>query len=199
MLGAGLARAKSFNANAWTQNIQIEIQTGFFLCHFAPWRLCVKSVLQICRLKRVKRNDLQCFHAARRNWGKTVNNVASSHWFSVNFGKYSGHWNDLPVDSDELISLVAPRPVFLNGGTGDQWADPHGAFLAAVAAGPTYRLLGRKDLGSTQMPQPDTALTSGDVAFRYHAGGHTDVPDWPIFLQFAQRYLKKPGGQTIRH
>jgi len=136
---------------------------------------------------------------SRRNFGETVDNVATSHWFAPNFHKYAGHWNALPVDSDELIALVAPRPIFLNGGTGDQWADPHGAFLAAVAAGPVYRLLGKKDLGSTQMPAPDTALTSGDIAFRYHNGPHTDVPDWPAFLQFAQRYLKTPDGETGNH
>ncbi len=125
----------------------------------------------------------------RRNFGETVDNDAGSYWADGNFRKYAGHWNDLPVDSHELIALVAPRPVFLNGGTGDQWADPHGSFLAAVAAGPVYRLLGKKDLGSTAMPGPDEALTSGELAFRYHNGPHTDSLDWPAFLQFAQRYL----------
>jgi hypothetical protein len=128
---------------------------------------------------------------SRRNWGETVDNVASSHWATPNFRKYAGHWNDLPVDSNELIALVAPRPVFLNGGTGDQWADPHGAFLAAVAAGPVYRLLGKNDLGTTEMPAPDTAAMTGELAFRYHNGPHSDAPDWPAFLQFAQRYLKR--------
>jgi hypothetical protein len=127
---------------------------------------------------------------SRRNYGQTLDNIAGSHWMAVNFRKYASHWNDLPVDSPELIALVAPRPIFLNGGTGDQWADPHGAFLAAVAAGPVYRLLGKKDLGSTQMPEPDGALVSGDIGFRYHAGPHTDTLDWPVFLQFAQWYLK---------
>ena len=124
---------------------------------------------------------------SRRNWGETVDNIASSHWMAANFRKYAGHWGDLPVDSHELIALVAPRPVFLNGGTQDQWADPHGAFLAAVAAGPVYRLLGKKDLGTTDMPAPDTALVEGELAFRYHAGGHTDAIDFPAFLKFAQR------------
>jgi hypothetical protein len=130
---------------------------------------------------------------SRRNWGETTDNIASSYWMAANFRKYGGHWNDLPVDSDELLALVAPRPLFLNGGTGDAWADPHGAFLAAVAAGPVYRLLGKKDLGSTEMPKPDEALMSGDIAFRYHNGPHSDLPDWPAFLEFAQRYLKGPG------
>jgi hypothetical protein len=127
---------------------------------------------------------------SRRNWGETVDNISGSHWMAANFRKYAGRWGDLPVDSNELIALVAPRPVFLNGGTEDQWADPHGAFLAAVSAGPVYRLLGKKDLGSTQMPEPDGALLSGDIAFRYHAGGHTDTIDWPAFLQFASRHFK---------
>ena len=61
--------------------------------------------------------------------------------------------------------------------------------MAAVAAGPVYRLLGKKDLGATEMPAPDTALVSGEIAFRYHTGGHSDLQDWPAFLEFAQRYL----------
>ena len=127
---------------------------------------------------------------SRRNYGQTLDNIAGSHWVAENLHQYAGHWNDLPVDSNELIALVAPRPIFLNGGTGDQWADPHGAFLAAVSAGSVYRLLGKKDLGSTDMPAPDGALVSGDIGFRYHAGPHTDSLDWPAFLQFAERYLK---------
>lgn len=136
---------------------------------------------------------------SRRNFGETVDNVASSHWFAGNFRKYAAHWNDLPIDANELIALVAPRPVFLNGGTGDQWADPNGAFLAAVSAGQVYRLLGKKDLGSRDMPAPDTALTAGELAFRYHAGPHSDAPDWPAFLQYAQRYFKTPANPAPAH
>jgi hypothetical protein len=28
------------------------------------------------------------------------------------------------------------------------------------------------------------------VAFRQHSAGHTDVPNWPTFLDFAARHLK---------
>jgi hypothetical protein len=132
---------------------------------------------------------------SRRNFGETLDNDAGSYWAAGSFHKYAGRWNDLPVDSNELIALVAPRPVFLNGGTGDPWADPHGSFLAAVSAGSVYRLLGKKDLGSSEMPAPDNALTSGELAFRYHAGPHTDALDWPFFIPFAQRYLKTRSSQ----
>jgi hypothetical protein len=135
----------------------------------------------------------------RRNWGETVENVASSgeyHWMSGNFLKYAGplNWNDLPVDAHELIALCAPRPVFISAGStnGDAWVDAKGMFMAAAAAGPVYRLLGKKDLGTVEFPPIETALIDGDVAFRQHSGGHTDAPNWPTFLTFASRYVKGP-------
>jgi hypothetical protein len=133
----------------------------------------------------------------RRNWGELVENVASTgeyHWMAGNFLKYAGHWNDLPVDSHELIALCAPRPVLITGGitNGDAWVDAKGMFMAAVGAGPVYTLLGKKDLGTTVMPPVGTALIDGDVAFRQHNGGHTDALNWPTFLKFAGRYLSGP-------
>jgi len=131
----------------------------------------------------------------KRSWGETIDNVAGTseyHWMAGNFLKYAGHWNDMPTDAHELIALVAPRPVFNTGGTKDQWSDPHGEFLASLAADPVYRLLGKNGLGTTEMPAPDVSLTSGENAFREHEGGHTDAPDWPVFLQFAQRYFNAP-------
>ena len=132
----------------------------------------------------------------RRDWGEIVENLAASgeyHWMAGNFIKYAGplHWNDLPVDSHELIALCAPRPVFISSGStnGDAWVDPKGMFLAAVGAGPVYRLLGKKDLGTTEFPPIETALTNGEIAFRQHGGGHTDGPNWPVFLEFATKYL----------
>ncbi len=129
---------------------------------------------------------------SRRNWGETTDNIAGSYWMAANFRKYGGHWNDLPVDAPELIALVAPRPAFITGATQDPWADPHGEFMAAVAAGPVYRLLGKKDLGSTEMPAPNVALVSGDIAFRKHIGPHSDLPDWPVFLDYAAKYFRPP-------
>jgi hypothetical protein len=130
----------------------------------------------------------------RHDVGESVDNVCSSggyHWMAGNFLKYGGHWDQLPVDQHELIALVAPRPVFVTGGTQDLWSDPVGEFKACVAAGPVYRLLGARDLGTSDLPAPDVGLTSGDIAFRLHAGGHTDLPDWPTFLGFADKYFSK--------
>jgi hypothetical protein len=135
----------------------------------------------------------------RRNWGEVVENVAGSgeyHWMAGNFIKYSGplNWGDLPVDSHELVAMCAPRPVFISGGAtnGDGWVDAKGMFMAAAGAGPVYKLLGKKDLGTTEFPPIETTLIDGDVAFRQHSSGHTDAPNWPTFLTFASRYYQGP-------
>lgn len=131
---------------------------------------------------------------SRRDWGETVDDMAQNFaWqFAPALQKWPGRWNEMPVDAHMLIALSAPRPMFITGGTKDQWADPVGEYLATVAAGPVYRLLGKKDLGTSQ-PQPplDTPLTSGDLGFHYHTGGHTATPeDWRAFLVFLDKYFK---------
>ena len=130
---------------------------------------------------------------ARRDYGETIDDIAANFpWqFAGHFQKYIGHWNEMPVDAHELIALNAPHPVFIIGGTGDQWSDPRGEFLAEVAAGPVYRLLGLKDLGTTNFPPPDTPLIAGDLGWNYHTGPHAILPeDWQAFLDFADKYLK---------
>ncbi len=133
----------------------------------------------------------------RRNAGETVENLAADgeyHWMAGNFLKYAGPltWDDLPVDSHELIALCAPRPVFISSGDkGDSWVDARGMFMAASAAGPVYRLLGIKDLGTDLFPPVGQALTEGEIAFRQHSGGHTPGPNWPVFLDYAGRYFNK--------
>jgi hypothetical protein len=134
---------------------------------------------------------------ARRHYGEQLENIAGAgeyHWMAGSYLKYAGPLTpaDLPVDSHELIALCAPRPVFIGGGTndgGDAWADVRGTFLAEAAAGPVYKLLGARDLGTGTFPPVGSALVSGDLGFRQHPGGHTPIPDFPTFLSFASRYL----------
>ncbi len=136
----------------------------------------------------------------RRNYGELVENVAGTqeyHWMAGNFIKYGAdplHWNDMPVDQHELVAMCAPRPVFISGGApnGDAWVDAKGMFMATAAAQPVYALLGKKTMGTNDFPAMETPLIDGDIAFRQHSGGHTDVPNWPTFITFASRYLNAP-------
>ncbi len=147
----------------------------------------------------------------RRNWGEQVENLTGSgeyHWMAGNFLKYgaadavfgSKNAGDIPVDSHQLIALCAPRLVFISHGIperGDaKWLDHQGSYMAAVAAGPVFRLLGAKDLGTPtddykieKMPAVNVSMLDGHLAWRQHDGGHTDGPNWQYFIPWADKFL----------
>jgi lysophospholipase L1-like esterase len=151
----------------------------------------------------------------RRDFGELLENLAGRggyHWMAGNFLKYAAEESkfgkktvaDLPVDQHELIALCAPRLCFISYGVpegkpfGDpNWVDAHGSFMAAVLAGPAYRLLGKKDLGTKgdyltdKMPAVNT-LIGGELAWRQHSGGHTNVPNFPTFFEWAGKYISTP-------
>jgi lysophospholipase L1-like esterase len=144
----------------------------------------------------------------RHFFGEAVENLAGGeyYWMAGNFMKYGASdppktAADLPVDSHELIALCAPRPCFISHGIvehGDaKWIDARGSFMAAVLAGPVYRLLGKRDLGTpgdylTDPMPPVGTLIGGELAWRQHEGGHDLTPNWPAFFDWVQRYIKAP-------
>jgi hypothetical protein len=152
----------------------------------------------------------------RHIFGELLENVSGKgeyHWMAGNYLKYGAEEAgfgkktaaDLPVDQHELIALCAPRLCFISNGVpegkpfGDpNWIDAHGSFMATVLAGPAYRLLGKKDLGTPgdyltdKMPEVNT-LIGGELAWRQHDGGHTNVPNFPAFFEWAGKYITTPG------
>jgi hypothetical protein len=110
--------------------------------------------------------------------------------FAENYGKYTEDISKFPVDSHMLIALMAPRPLLLQTGDRDTWSDPKGEFLAAVAGGPVYKLLGQQDLGTTHMPAASQPILN-TLGYYMHAGGHGTIPaDWGVFLQFLEKHLQ---------
>jgi lysophospholipase L1-like esterase len=153
----------------------------------------------------------------RRNWGEAVENLTGSgeyHWMAGNFLKYgaaeavfgSKNAGDLPVDAHELIALCAPRLTFISYGVpekGDaKWLDHQGSYMASVAAGPVFRLLGARDLGTTddyrteKMPPIHVGLLDGQLAWRQHDGGHTDGPNWQYFIVWADKFFSRVPAAT---
>ncbi len=151
----------------------------------------------------------------RRVFGEAVESLTGGeyYWMAGNYMKYGASESafgsksgcDLPVDSHDLIALCAPRFAFVSYGIpekGDaKWLDHQGSYMAVVAAGPVYKLLGAKDIGVSnnylieKMPAVNTGLLDGELAWRQHDGGHTDAPNFKYFIPWASRlmkYEKKP-------
>lgn len=147
----------------------------------------------------------------RRNFGEAVENLTGSgeyHWMAGNFLKYgaaessfgSKNASDLPVDAHELIALCAPRLTFISYGIPERgdanWLDHQGSYMATVAAGPVFRLLGAHDIGDTndyhvaKMPGVNTGLLDSELAWRQHDGGHEDRSNMKYFIAWADKFIK---------
>lgn len=131
---------------------------------------------------------------SRRDYGETIAHLTAPtrypYQFAKNYAKYAGFPDTAPMDANLLIALVAPRPLLLQTGSTDFWSDPKGEFLAEVAAGPVYELLGKQGLGSDVWPAAQTPIFSNGLNYYMHAGGHGMVPsDWDIYLQFLKANL----------
>ena len=131
---------------------------------------------------------------SRRNYGETVKHITDStryeYQFARNYQSYSDRVTELPFDGHMLISLIAPRPLLLQTGSTDYWSDPKGEYLAAVAASPVWKLFGKDGLATDHYPAAGEPVLS-TLGYSMHEGRHGILPyDWPIFLQFMQRYLK---------
>ena len=148
----------------------------------------------------------------RRNWGEAVENLTGGehYWMAGNFMKYGASEatfgsmspGDIPVDSNDLIALCAPRLTFISYGIpekGDaKWLDHQGSFMATVDAGRVFTLLGAKgivvdqDYRTAKMPPVNQGMLDGQLAWRQHDGGHTDAPNMKWFIEWANKFIGRP-------
>jgi hypothetical protein len=124
--------------------------------------------------------------------GETVEllNTRFPYWFCGNFKQYNGRDADLPFDQNEVLALIAPRPLYIASAILDENADPQGEFLGALAVTPVYRFLGNAGLPTTVWPAVNQPVL-GRVSYHVRSGAHsvTDF-DWEQYLRFANAYVK---------
>lgn len=130
---------------------------------------------------------------SRRMFGETIARITDAfpHWFTARYPSYSGREAELPVDQHMLLSLAAPRALYVASANEDLWADPRGEFLSLAATSPVYALWREPAIGPDQMPALDTPFVAGRRAYHVRTGVHNLTPyDWTQFASFAERVYR---------
>lgn len=97
----------------------------------------------------------------------------------------------LPFDQHALLSLVAPRALFLASAENDLWADPVGSYLALASAARVWDVEQGADNAPwpdpQEMWQPGRQIVRGRLGHHLRPGGHDMLPmDWRLFLNFVE-------------
>lgn len=148
------------------------------------------------RFSMVISNDSGCGGAAlsRRRFGETVNRINHSfpHWFCDAFNQYNNQEDNLPFDQHTLLSLIAPRPLYIASAEEDQWADPKGEFLSARSASEVYDLYRLPSLSNYEMPEVNKPINNRQVAYHVRSGVHDiTLYDWEQYVKFADHHFGK--------
>jgi hypothetical protein len=140
------------------------------------------------RIKAVFANQSGCGGAApaAHPVGETLAQMAERfpHWTIPS----SHSAADLTFDQHHLLSLIAPRAVYLAGARADLWSDPIGSFAAlqeAASFWQTDRVVDWVWPLAQETWQSCGPVRNGPLGYHLRPGGHDLLPyDWRQFLEF---------------
>ena len=110
-------------------------------------------------------------------------------WFSPRFRQWWGRDLEMPFDQHWMLSLIAPRLLFVSSATDDAWAGQRGEFMSCRLASPAWRLYGKSGLVEDGFPPPGQPLLEGSIGYHLRDGVHAlTMDDWRAYLDFADRH-----------
>lgn len=130
---------------------------------------------------------------SKRSYGETVEAVNRfTHWFAPNFQQFNGREEKLHFDQHMLVSLIAPRAIYIASANRDLWADPRGEFLSLAYSSPVYGLWSYPAIEADAMPPLDKPLHCGPRGYHVRPGIHNLTPaDWHNFMDLSDKIWKR--------
>jgi len=146
------------------------------------------------RIQLVAPNNSGCGGAAifRGKKGEHIKNISVTDWFCDKFRDYSEREEFLPVDQHMVLSLVAPRYLYVTDSILDEWADPDAELLACKLASPAYELYGLHGLVmDDEAPVLNKVYQNGHIAFHVKEGDHSQLKfDWDNLMDYFEDIIE---------
>ena len=94
-------------------------------------------------------------------------------------------------DQHMLLSLIAPRLLYVDSASNDDWADPAAEFLSACLASEVYELYGSEGVENKKMPAENQFLHEGNIAYHLKRGDHSiNDFDWALYVDYLLKKYK---------
>ena len=140
-------------------------------------------------------NNSGCAGAAqfRTMRGEDIEKITKRfpYWFSRNFQSFRGNDSLLLVDQEMLLSLIAPRPLYVASASKDSWADPQGEYLSFYKSQAVYSMYDFALDLPYKFPSAGEQVIQGNLAYHLRAGDHDIFAwDWERYIAFAKNRLK---------
>lgn len=133
-------------------------------------------------------NNSGCMGAAilRGKKGEHAKQINVSDWFNDKFHEFDEREEFLPMDQHFVLSLVAPRYLYVADSILDEWADPDAELLACKLATPVYELYGERGIVmDDKNPVVNKVYQKGRIAFHVKEGDHSQTMfDWEALLDY---------------
>lgn len=129
---------------------------------------------------------------SRGKKGETIRQINTNfpHWFTDNYKAFNDKEYDMPFDQHMLLSLIAPRLLYVSSATEDDWADPESEFLSLSCACESYHIFDSQGVHDHSFPSPDKPIVGDRVGYHLRTGEHDLLKyDWMCFLDFADGKL----------
>lgn len=102
---------------------------------------------------------------------KDLGREFSREWLCSRAYEYAEDMEKLPFDQHFLVSLIAPRRLYIGSAQGDFWADPLSEYLSLVAGSKAYEEMGRKGLVRDEETEERLLFTNGANPVRVEGTG----------------------------
>lgn len=130
----------------------------------------------------------------RGKQGEMVKNFrggTSGHWFAGNFRNYVRREDEMPFDMHYLLSMIAPRNLYVCSAIEDLHADPRSEYLSCVAAGKVYEIFDKSGFVACEViPDSAASFHEGNIGYHIREGHHfLSRYDWKQFIEYRNNPL----------